>query len=159
QAAGLEGTSNCFSNLSNIENYNLYDPERTGYWAHALRRLGNDVRHLRRAVQREDAELSVLLSERCIDWYFREFRFGMRIARLTVDGRPMFPQVEPELVRLVADIDGRSLTVDAFLSAFLRNSRTRNSPVLPAVFAEDLLNRDRPEDAQRVLAEGLNLFP
>ena len=59
----LEPSPNVFSNLDTLQQYNLI-PTATRYWAHALRRTGNRVRHILGRVKPADAELAVLFAER-----------------------------------------------------------------------------------------------
>ena len=57
ERAGLPATKNLYINVSLLRYYHLL-PVNTGEWAHALRRLGNDARHLRRPLGAAEAELA-----------------------------------------------------------------------------------------------------
>ena len=52
EAAWLDPSPNFFANLGALQQYSLL-PTATGYWAHALRRTGNAVRHVQRRTRGE----------------------------------------------------------------------------------------------------------
>ena len=84
-AVELPANPNSFHNLDLLEQYNLM-PTTTRYWAHALRRLGNDVRHIDRRITGDDAELAIGFVERVLHWFFCGFAHGQRLPSLTKDG-------------------------------------------------------------------------
>src|SRR5262245_40170249 len=86
EGAGLEARSQVFGSLEVLEQFSLLpEPPRT--WAHTRRRVGNDARHVRRRLDRLDAEVALLLLERWLGWYFCQFRYGSRLPGLTRDGK------------------------------------------------------------------------
>src|SRR5438105_957992 len=74
EAVELPAGPNVFDNLDALQQYNLIQAT-TLSWAHALRRLGNVVRHIQRRVELEDVDLSVLFVERWLEWFFCRFRY------------------------------------------------------------------------------------
>jgi tetratricopeptide (TPR) repeat protein len=160
RAAHLEPRPNVFANLVTLQQYNLISSV-TAYWAHALRRLGNQVRHIRSRVGPRDADLAVLFMERWLEWFFCWFRYGPRLDRLTPDGQPD---------RLVAAVKARDLMealedLDSNLETLLHqvhagpNSEMLQVPILTAVLAELLLERDELDSARAVLDVALRYFP
>src|SRR6266852_5499431 len=57
-AAGLPSTMQVAADLDTLHAFSL-TPTATHYWAHALRRAGNDARHIRRRLEPRDAELAL----------------------------------------------------------------------------------------------------
>jgi tetratricopeptide (TPR) repeat protein len=159
-AIDLPPSVSVFSNLDTLESLNLI-PAATRNWAHALRRMGNLVRHIHCRVAVEDAELAALFLERWLEWFFRGFRYGNRLTSLTVDGISLDLSDDAksrELMRLLeAD--------DADLAPPLRQmdpnlgGKLPTMPTLPAVLAELLLNRGDHEAAEGLLRAALTRFP
>jgi hypothetical protein len=104
--AGGEAKPNPFANLTYLSEATLLkrDP---GYWAHGLRRLGNEVRHLNRPIGMGEAELASQLVERWLVWFFCGFELGQRLPRLTLQGdrKPLFPAEDRVLAELLQAID------------------------------------------------------
>ncbi len=108
EAVGGQAKPNPFANLTYLQETTLLkrDP---AYWAHGLRRLGNAVRHLTRPISQGEAEVAALLAERWIEWYFRDFEAGPRLA--TIGAAPddgdidIFTAQEPGLGQLLRTID------------------------------------------------------
>src|SRR5690606_30004435 len=93
EQVGGEAKPNPFANMKYLEDLALLKKEQ-GYWAHGLRRLGNEVRHLARPIGLGEAEVAALLVERWLVWYFQVFQAGPRLASLFVaeeqDDGPLF---------------------------------------------------------------------
>jgi tetratricopeptide (TPR) repeat protein len=145
----LTPAANVFANLEALEQYNLFSAA-TRSWAHALRRLGNRVRHLQGRVAGDDMELSVLLAERWLDWFFRTFRYGLQLSRLTRDEAPLGLGGDAGLRAAIEAIEERQPADD---EGVLR------APALAAVLAEILLDRGRHAEARAVLDRALGKFP
>src|SRR5262249_37862396 len=80
----LEPSPNVFCNLDALQQYNLIHIP-TLYWAHSLRRTGNTVRHIHRRLHPKEPELALLFTERWLQWFFQEYRHGMKLKCLTCD--------------------------------------------------------------------------
>jgi tetratricopeptide (TPR) repeat protein len=156
----LEPSPNVFANLDALQQYNLL-PTATRHWAHALRRAGNLVRHIRSRVRPGDAELAVLFVERWLDWFFRSFRYGHQLPSLTRDGEPLGLSASASLRALLGaleDLDRNLPTVLQHVQAGLSGDLLQ-TPALPAALAEMLLDSGRYADARTVLAAALKVFP
>lgn len=160
QAVLLPTSPNVFANLDTLQQYNLI-PIATRYWAHALRRTGNLVRHIRRRVGPGDADLAVLFVERWLEWFFRGFRYGLRLPNLTSDGQPVELSVAAGLRVLLEALED----IDRNLEAVLRQvdpgsgGQLLRAPALPAVLAEMLLDRGKTDQALLILNAALKEFP
>jgi hypothetical protein len=154
---GLEPGAHVFSNLTLLEHLNRLDTSAR-YWAHALRRLGNQVRHIHCFVGPDQAELAAHFAERWLEWYFCRFSHGPRLESLTRDRLPLglaAREEEGRVLRLVEEFEAqpRSAAELPGVPGFLR------TPVLPAAVAEMLLGRKREADALHLLEMGLERFP
>lgn len=108
ETVGGEAKPNPFANMKYLEDLALLKKEQ-GYWAHGLRRLGNEVRHLHRPVGFGEAEVAALLVERWMVWYFQVFAAGPGLpsifrAEEVADG-PLFPPADPGIAALFQMID------------------------------------------------------
>jgi tetratricopeptide (TPR) repeat protein len=161
RAVHLRAGANVFANLDTLRQLGLL-PSPTRYWAHALRRLGNRVRHLHDRVGAEDAEASILYAEHCLDWFFCRYRYRphRRLERLTHDGRPFALAGSAELRTLMQALSA-ALDLPALVEQVRAGGRPAwlREPALAAVLAETLLDRGRHADAQLVLDAGLARFP
>jgi len=157
--AGIAASSNACSNLESLQRYNLFSISIT-YWANSLRRIGNDVRHLRRRVEPEDAELAAVFLERWLVWFFCQFRFGTRLPGITHEGGLELVRDE-ELRRVVEILDNEDFEPDEVLGYLCGEASVvfLKSPVLPSVLAEMLMNRQFYEQAFSVLQLALKRFP
>jgi len=160
EKAGLNASPNSYSNLMSLDVYNLL-PMSTNYWAHALRRLGNDVRHISRHINARDAELASVFLERWLVWFFCLFRFGHRLSGLTHSRIPLRMVKDEELQRIGVMIDDPDFDPQVVLNYVCHQGQSvfLKSPSLPAVVADILLERKFYGEAQSVLEMGLQHFP
>jgi tetratricopeptide (TPR) repeat protein len=156
----LEPSPNVFSNLDALQQYNLIHIP-TLYWAHSLRRSGNTVRHIHRRLNPKEPELALLFTERWLQWFFQDYRHGMKLECLTSDGQPLGLSSQARLRTLLANLEKLDQHVDDLLAP--GESGMENEllwdPALPAVLAEMLLERSKNAEARRVLALSLERFP
>jgi len=155
ERAGLPATKNLYINVSLLRYYHLL-PVNTGEWAHALRRLGNDARHLRRPLGAAEAELAAALCEQVLAWFFCG---AGGLSALAVDGAPVFP-VSPALRADVAAFDAPGFDPRALLASLCaRRPAHARAPALLARLAEALHEHDAPAEALAVLEMGLAASP
>jgi tetratricopeptide (TPR) repeat protein len=156
----LEPSPNVFSNLDALQQYNLIHMP-TLYWAHALRRSGNIVRHIHRRLHPNEPELALLFTERWLQWFFQDYRHGMKLKCLTCDSQPLGLSCETRLRKLLADLEEMDQHMDDLLSpeGSGLHGELLWAPALPAVLAEMLLERGKNDDARRVLDTALKTFP
>ncbi|HUM11374.1 MAG TPA: tetratricopeptide repeat-containing protein [Myxococcaceae bacterium] len=134
-----------FANLTVLEQTEfLHRPSLD--WAHALRRMGNDARHLRRQLGSIDGDLALAFVDRWVGWFFREF--ARRPASPAPDALPRIGS--PEVHGLLDELSRPPSEIRAVLD---------RSPLLAAVRAERLIDAGRHEDADQVLVESLRHFP
>ena len=143
-AVELPANPNSFHNLDLLEQYNLM-PATTRYWAHALRRLGNDVRHIDRRITGDDAELAIGFVERVLHWFFCAFAHGQRLPSLTKDGERLDLGCASDLQALVAAFDRRDLDPGRLAEQCVAGGWPGflKTPAVPAVLAEELLAREQ----------------
>ena len=160
ETAGLPTSPIVLSNLVLLQQFNLI-PTTTRYWAHALRRLGNLVRHLHGRVTTDDAHLALEFVERMLKWFFCDLGGGRRLSAITVDGGPIWQDVHPELQALMQLFDDPKFDPIASVRQMEDNqtSALLSTPALPAVLADMLLDHDECPAARKVLDEARALFP
>ena len=156
--AGLPASAVVLSNLIVLEQFALI-PTTTRYWAHALRRLGNTVRHLHRRVTSNDANVALEFTERMLQWFFCRLDDGRRLLRITADGGPIWHDTHPELHALMEAFDAPRFDPLAVAGRIEAAETLMMTPALPAVLAEILLDRDECVAAEAVLCRALTLFP
>jgi tetratricopeptide (TPR) repeat protein len=160
EIVGLPPSPNSYANLDLIQQYNLM-PTPARSCAHALRRSGNDVRHIRRRLAPIDEPLALAFMESLLDWFFRRFPYGRQLPHLTHDQEPLGLVVDAELSALVLALDANQIDDlkraahgnDTAVSQWLR------TPALAAMLAETLLERQEREQARAVLEAALQNDP
>jgi tetratricopeptide (TPR) repeat protein len=154
RGVSLDPSTNVFANLDTLQQYNLM-PTATRYWAHALRRTGNKVRHVLERIEAQDAELAVLFTERWLAWFFHDFRHGLQ-QLLTCDGQPLELGGRATMRKLLAALE----TVDdpAAMQTVQPRDELWHAPALPAVLVEMLLDGGQTEAASKVLQTALERF-
>ncbi|MCP4550373.1 MAG: DUF4145 domain-containing protein [bacterium] len=155
----LEPSGNAFSNLELLRQTEVLSPIAAA-WAHTLRRLGNDARHIRRICTSEDARLACLMLERWIHWFFCEFPGGLQLRCITTDECPLL-LVDDHLHDLFSsfnnrDFDPTSLVVSLERTEDLAKVRC---PALYSLLAEMLLDRRAHDLAESLLVGATSRFP
>ncbi|NVJ49469.1 MAG: hypothetical protein HWE13_06135 [Gammaproteobacteria bacterium] len=74
-ALGGKAKANVFANLEYIDDFHFFDPV-TRYWAHALRRMGNQVRHILAPLEMDAHHVAMALLDTWLEWYFVHFPLG-----------------------------------------------------------------------------------
>ena len=114
-------------------------------WAHALRRMGNDARHLRRELGPADSELALAFVDRWLEWFFRVF------TEVAAGAEPAFQRLgKPDLHRALDTLSWPTGAVDAELEY---------APVLTTLWAEGLIDAMRLTEAQTLLTRATSKFP
>jgi tetratricopeptide (TPR) repeat protein len=163
RSLGQAPGASVFGNLAVLEHLNRFDTA-VRYWAHALRRLGNLVRHIDGQVGPAEATLATLFAEGWLDWFFCRFSHGQKLASLTLDQGPFGlggSEGLRSLMRSIENLDGfeAEANVGIVQREFEVNVAFSMTPVLAAVVAEVFLGCRRHEEAFRALNVGLARFP
>jgi tetratricopeptide (TPR) repeat protein len=156
--AELPKSANAFSNLELLQQYDLL-PTVTRYWAHALRRIGNVVRHLHHRVQDDDAELASLFAEHCLMWFFCRFPYGRRLSSLTRDGGPLGLTRSAELRDVMETFAAGFNPRSALERAMERHEAYLRAPAFAAALAEKLIAQNNQAEAFQLLEQALERFP
>ena len=152
QRAGSTPSHNLYSNLLTLDE-SLLIPQSTLWLAHSVRRVGNDVRHVRRAVAQEDACSTAVFLERCIDWFFCSFPLGPRLPALTSTREPLLVGELLALRHLVGQVLDLARGEATTLAGLSREVQQFQSPTLWALLAEALIERGRLDEAGAFLEE------
>jgi tetratricopeptide (TPR) repeat protein len=135
-------------------------PGTTHYWAHALRRIGNDARHIRQPVQPEHMHTALVFIERWLHWYFCRMLTPNPLSDLTLDQKPLW-SLDLELHALVAEAERVNFDADAVLAHVGTGAQQAvwlRSSALPAALADQLLAKKRLGEAWQVLEPALRRF-
>ena len=146
--------SDTFGNLLLLEQVDLLAPPWRD-WGHALRRLGNDARHLRRAVRPGDADAAVGLVTAWLDWFFIRFERGDRLPALTLDGGPFVPPGAEPFAAALASFEASVLDAERLSGV----PGFWSSPVLPSFLAEKLVDARQFDRARALLVDCDREFP
>jgi tetratricopeptide (TPR) repeat protein len=155
---GLDEVREVYNNLETLNQYNFLGLP-FNYWAHGLRRLANDARHLRRPISPGDTDTALLLLERWLHWFFCKFDGrAPKLAHLASDGQPLawagFQELMPVVQALEADTL-RTEDVVALARTEVRRPAFLRTPTLAAALAEELIRRNQYADALPVLTAAL----
>jgi tetratricopeptide (TPR) repeat protein len=158
-----ESSGNMFSDLELLEHLNRLEMA-VCCWADAVRRLGNQMRHVLGFVGPVEAQLSIDFAERWLKWYFCRFSHGLCLPGLTRDGEPlglgMDHGFEP-LLRSVEQLECRANneTNCPPWSEVSASAAFLQTPILPAAAAEIVLDHGQRDEALRILEASLARFP
>jgi hypothetical protein len=156
----LAPAENTFSNLQLLEQYGLLHSS-TRYWAHGLRRMTNDIRHVLRPVNPPDAELALLYTERWLEWFFCAFPLGPRMASMLRDGSPLLLASQHEwrgLIDALSASGGAKPIVQATTSPTFQQI-CQATPAIWAIVGESLIDADEATLAREVMDAALAQFP
>jgi tetratricopeptide (TPR) repeat protein len=161
---GPEPADTVFANLQILEDLGQMGTALR-YWAHALRRLGNRVRHVQAKVGPRDAALAALFAESWLEWFFESYKRTGGLRALTVDGQPLWPAAPLELTTALRSLEEleelyntrppeKGVVPDVSPAVY-------EMPVTAAVLADIVLARcDKGDPAPlRVLERALPRFP
>ncbi len=159
KALELRSSSSLLSNLDALHQYNLM-PTTTWCWCQALRRIGNSARHILRRVAAEEAECSVLFTERLLSWFFCGFRFGRQLPSLGRGQVAFELRVNDELRSLIGALDAGELNVTILQPPSAGGSHALlQTPALAAVLVELRLEHEEYDAARKVLEAALAWHP
>jgi hypothetical protein len=149
---GLDGRDNSFSNLQRLEDYNLAPPP-TLSWAHALRRMGNAVRHARAATGAAAEDAAAAFLEFWLHWFFCAFAHGPLLPALAREGEAAGLARDEELSAVMARIEADDEDAGAIADEALQRSghAAMRVPAVLAALAERLLREGRNDQALRLL--------
>lgn len=154
-----EPGSSVFGNLELLRQLGRV-PTAAAYWAHALRRLGNQARHVLAPISREEADLSTVFVEGWLTWFFCTFSQGNKLPSLTLDKAPLRLAPADETVALMRQVESlEEQDAAAAVSSTRGNAELFRTPALPAVLIEILQSQGADEAVGQLLSEGLQRFP
>ncbi|GDX83750.1 hypothetical protein LBMAG42_55610 [Deltaproteobacteria bacterium] len=130
-----------FSALETIRSLSLIGDDALVF-AHALRRLANDVRHVRRRIHPTEADFAIGAVGRTLRWYFCESRFGPGLASISDHENPF--AIAPEFLP------------EALLTG---GWETAPVPAIPALLVERHLDQGSLDAAAELVGRALRLFP
>jgi len=146
RALGLEPAANVFANIELLRQYDLMHTPML-YWADAVRRLGNVVRHVHRPVSDDDADLAALFVERLLHWFFCDISPDP-VAGLTRDGQSLHLSPDDRLRQTTEGLEDCHLDAPAVANEVRADKchAVLQSPIHLAVLGEILLDSEKPSE-------------
>lgn len=156
QRIGLEA-GDVYGNLLVLEQLDLLaDPWLT--WAHALRRLGNEARHLRRRVGPGDSLSAKGLVATWLAWYFGQFERGPRVALPELE-QALLGEPEAQAMVRALRLALREPLDGALLEQVRQATTFEGSPVLSSLLAQRLIDLGRFPEAEALLLDARQRLP
>lgn len=151
---GDKAKSNVFANIEYINDFNLLD-ENTRHWAHALRRLANQFRHILKPTEENDGDISVILLDMWMSWLLNNSQL------ISKDSQPYTPISNQQQQLLYQFNSLRSWLEHKQLDRLL-DENTKDylrQPVFASVICEELINQQNYSTANDFLTEALHEHP
>lgn len=133
--------SSIFGSLETIRSLSLIGDEALVF-GHALRRLANDVRHVRRRIHPAEADFAIGAVGCMLRWYFCESRLGPQIGSISDHENPF--AIAPELLP------------GALLSGGWKGAPV---PAIPALLVQRHLDQGNVHGASDLVERALSFFP
>lgn len=136
ETLGEKSNSNVFSNIEYINDYNLLD-QVTRHWAHGLRRLANQFRHILKPTESTDAIIAVILLDSWLDWLMNQ----SQLVEHNTDSFTLHSNVNSEINTQLKMISTWLKSKDFHELTNDEESELLNQPIFAAVICEELINR------------------
>lgn len=151
---GDKAKSNVFANIEYINDFNLLD-EKTRHWAHALRRLANQFRHILKPTEDNDGDISVILLDMWMDWLINRSQLINSDSQNYVPISNQQQQLYYQFNALREWLEHKQLNqlVQGNTNDYLRQ------PVFASVICEELINQQNYSTANDFLSEALKEHP
>ncbi len=151
---GDKAKSNVFANIEYINDFNLLD-ENTRHWAHALRRLANQFRHILKPTEDNDGDISVILLDMWMNWLLNH-------SQLVDNESNQYTPISNQQQQLFYQFNAlRSWLEHKKLDKLLEGNATDylKQPVFASVICEELINQQNYSTARDFLTEALQEHP
>lgn len=153
-ALGEKPNNNVFSNIEHINDYNLLDLV-TRHWAHGLRRLSNQFRHILKPTEINDGIIAVILLNSWLDWLINK-------SQLVDNNQEHFTLYSDDK----NEINTQLLWINEWLAhknfhelTNKEESLLLKQPIFSAVICEELINKKEFTAATKYLQTSLKGHP
>jgi len=154
EALGGKAKANVFANLEYIDDFHFLDPV-TRYWAHALRRMGNQVRHILGPLEADAHHVAIALLDTWLKWYFTQYPLGPSL--------PSFSQRQEsqlDIFKIFNQLSQQLSNTDFNAELFnQQHSDILLHPALVSVIIEKLLDRKDYTVADQLILQALERSP
>lgn len=151
---GEKAKSNVFANIEYINDYNLLD-STTRHWAHALRRLANQFRHILKPTEEHDGHIAIILLDAWLDWLVNNSHL--------VDSKTkpfsLLENNQNDMVEQFHWISEWLLHKDLSKIEINNESSLLRQPVFASVICEELIDKKEIVKASKFLKTALNHHP
>ncbi len=151
---GEKAKSNVFANIEYINDYNLLD-SITRHWAHALRRLANQFRHILKPTEKYDGHIAIILLDVWLDWLVKE-------SHLVDPNTNAFSLLETSQNEIIKQFQWVSEWLEHKNLSQIEiedNSTLLQQPVFASVICEELINKKEITKASKYLKTALEFHP
>jgi len=148
---GEKAKSNVFANIEYINDYKSLLDGMTRSWAHALRRLANQFRHILKATEKDDGQIAIILLDTWLTWLFNSSPFvnnNKHEFSLLEDTKNSMQQQFRWVGDWLKHKDIKKINIDS-------NSSILKQPVFASLICEALINKKEYSKATKYLKVAL----
>jgi len=135
-ALGEKSNNNVFSNIEFINDYNLLDLV-TRHWAHGLRRLANQFRHILKPTEINDGIIAVILLDSWLNWLINK----SQLVKNKPDHFTLYSNEKSEINTQLKLINSWLKNTGFHTFSNTEESALLKQPIFAAVICEELINR------------------
>ncbi len=151
---GEKAKSNVFANIEYINDYNLLD-STTRHWAHALRRLANQFRHLLKSTEEHDGHIAIILLDVWLDWLVKE----SHLVESKTKSFSLLENTQNDMVKQFHWISEWLEHRDLSKLEIDNDSSLLQQPVFASVICEKLIDKKAILKASKFLKTALSYHP
>jgi hypothetical protein len=151
---GEKSNNNVFSNIEHINDYNLLDLV-TRHWAHGLRRLANQFRHILKPTEINDGVIAVILLNSWLDWLINK----SQLVNNNQEHFTLHSHEKSEINTQLQWINEWLTHKDFHELANKEDSIILEQPIFSAVICEELINKKEFTAATNYLQTSLKGHP
>lgn len=152
---GAKEKSNVFANLCVVDDFRLIDT-CTLHWAHGLRRLSNQIRHILKRAEAQDGDVAIILCQIWLNWYFKS---GLSKVRESHEIHFTSPTDRSGMYAYVNFINTWIEAKSTDISEFEYDSVFSRQPLLASPIIEELINKKQYQQADLVITQSLHHHP
>jgi hypothetical protein len=151
---GEKAKSNVFANIEYINDYNLLD-QITRHWAHALRRLANQFRHILKPTEDDDGRIAIILLDSWLDWLVNR----SHLVDKQTNSFDLIGDSQDNFLKQFQWINQWLEHKDFSLISEQQQLILQKQPVFASVICEELINRKEIETVDSFIRGALEFHP
>jgi hypothetical protein len=151
---GEKAKSNVFANIEYINDYNLLD-QVTRHWAHALRRLANQFRHILKPTEQDDGRIAIILLDMWLAWLVKR----SHLIDNTTTPFNLLGTTQDESLEQFKWVNQWLTDKDFSQISQQQRLNLQKQPVFASVICEELINRKEIETVSEFINGALSYHP